>query len=80
MFPSRTNRSRSHHPADQRRSERRHHHPDLSKLLGWKAQTPFEVGLERTVEWYRANADWWRPQMWLRHIPIVTATGKREVH
>ncbi len=24
-------------------------------LLGWKASTPFEEGLRRTIEWYRAN-------------------------
>ena len=30
-------RSRSRHPSDLVRDERRHHHPDLTKLLGWKA-------------------------------------------
>jgi dTDP-glucose 4,6-dehydratase len=29
-------------------------------LLGWRAQTSFEEGLERTVEWYRENDGWWR--------------------
>ena len=32
-----SDRSRSHHPADQRRDHRRFHHPDLSKLQGWKS-------------------------------------------
>jgi dTDP-glucose 4,6-dehydratase len=28
--------------------------------LGWKALTGFDEGLQRTVEWYRANEWWWR--------------------
>ncbi len=30
------------------------------RLAGWRARTSFEDGLERTVEWYRENDDWWR--------------------
>jgi dTDP-glucose 4,6-dehydratase len=30
------------------------------KLLGWRARTSFEDGLERTVAWYRENEAWWR--------------------
>jgi dTDP-glucose 4,6-dehydratase len=52
----------------------------LRETVGWELQTPFEDGLKRTIAWYRANEGWWRPQMWMRHIPIVTATGKREMH
>jgi len=51
-----------------------------TKILGWKPNTSFEHGLERTVKWYRDNESWWRPQMWMRHIPIITAAGKRELH
>jgi dTDP-glucose 4,6-dehydratase len=29
--------------------------------LGWRAQTRFADGLERTVNWYRDNAWWWEP-------------------
>jgi dTDP-glucose 4,6-dehydratase len=29
--------------------------------LGWRAQTRFEDGIERTVNWYRDNAWWWEP-------------------
>jgi dTDP-glucose 4,6-dehydratase len=50
------------------------------KLLDWRPSTTFEDALERTIRWYRKNEHWWRPQMWMRHIPIVTATGKREMH
>ena len=30
------------------------------RLLGWRARTSFEDGLERTVGWYRDNEAWWR--------------------
>ena len=52
----------------------------LKQLIGWKPKLDFEEGLERTVRWYRDNEMWWRPQMWMRHIPIITATGSREMH
>ena len=39
---------------------------DASKLrdeLGWRPHyEDFERGVEATISWYRANADWWRPQ------------------
>ena len=36
---------------------------DTTKLrsLGWSPQVAFDAGLAATVEWYRANAWWWRP-------------------
>ncbi len=34
---------------------------DKLRGLGWQAQTRFEQGLERTVNWYRDNAWWWEP-------------------
>ncbi len=35
---------------------------DGSKLaaLGWAPRVSFEEGLERTVRWFRENAEWWR--------------------
>ncbi len=30
----------------------------LRKSLGWKPEVSFEQGMARTVEWYRANAEW----------------------
>jgi dTDP-glucose 4,6-dehydratase len=35
---------------------------DGSKLaaLGWQAQTSFEEGLARTIDWFVANEPWWR--------------------
>jgi dTDP-glucose 4,6-dehydratase len=52
----------------------------LKSLIGWEPTLAFEEGIERTVRWYRENREWWLPQMGLRHIPIITATGKREMH
>lgn len=52
----------------------------VKELIGWKPKVSFEDGLERTIRWYRDNEAWWRPQIWMRHIPIITATGKREMH
>jgi len=37
---------------------------DVSKIereLGWAPETSFEEGLRRTVQWYVACEDWWRP-------------------
>jgi dTDP-glucose 4,6-dehydratase len=36
---------------------------DTSKLrsLGWAPRTAFADGLAQTVDWYRANRDWWAP-------------------
>jgi dTDP-glucose 4,6-dehydratase len=29
--------------------------------LGWEAEVSFEEGIERTVNWYRDNEEWWAP-------------------
>ncbi len=37
---------------------------DASRLeneLGWQAQENFETGMEKTIEWYLQNRDWWMP-------------------
>jgi dTDP-glucose 4,6-dehydratase len=33
----------------------------LERTSGWRPQVSFEEGLARTVRWYIANEDWWRP-------------------
>lgn len=52
----------------------------VKKLLGWEARTSFEDGMRKTIDWYKANREWWEPQRWMRHIPIITADGKKEMH
>ena len=37
---------------------------DATKLeteLGWRARESFETGIEKTIDWYLANSDWWEP-------------------
>ena len=29
--------------------------------LGWLPETKFEDGIKKTIEWYLANEDWWKP-------------------
>lgn len=31
----------------------------IKKQLGWKPQTPFEQGIEKTLRWYRENEKWY---------------------
>ncbi len=33
----------------------------LRRELGWQPEISFEDGLGSTVEWYRANREWWEP-------------------
>lgn len=33
----------------------------MREELGWRPSVTLEQGLQRTVEWYLANEDWWRP-------------------
>lgn len=33
----------------------------IREELGWRPSVTVEEGLARTVEWYLANEDWWRP-------------------
>ena len=33
----------------------------IKRELGFEPSVDFDTGLERTVAWYLANEDWWRP-------------------
>lgn len=33
----------------------------IERTLGWRPETSFETGLERTVRWYLEREDWWGP-------------------
>lgn len=52
----------------------------IRKRLGWQEQVTWEQGLRNCIDWYRANEQTWRRQMWMRKVPIVSASGKRELH
>lgn len=59
------------------------HTADIKKiesLLEWRPEISWEEGLAMTIDWYRNNEKWWNKQVWMRHIPIITAAGKREMH
>jgi dTDP-glucose 4,6-dehydratase len=50
------------------------------KTLKWKAETDFEEGLERTINWYLENQKWWEPIRWMRQIPIKRKDGEIVMH
>ncbi len=52
----------------------------INKLFGWKPKKDFHQGLLETIEWYKNNRDVWKDQLWLRHVPITSATGNIEWH
>jgi dTDP-glucose 4,6-dehydratase len=59
------------------------HTADASKarrLLSWGPSMTFEEGLAQTIEWYRTHRNVWEKQLWMREIPIVTGSGKQELH
>jgi dTDP-glucose 4,6-dehydratase len=33
----------------------------IQKELGYKPLVQFEIGLKETIDWYKANIDWWKP-------------------
>ncbi len=52
----------------------------IKHLLGWEPKVSWEDGLRATIDWYSTNRELWNTQLWMRHIPIITAAGKREYH
>lgn len=52
----------------------------IKKVLGWEPKITWEDGLRNTIEWYCKNQKWWESQLWMRAVPIITKTGKRELH
>jgi dTDP-glucose 4,6-dehydratase len=61
-----------------------HHHissTDKAKsILGIEEARTFEQGLEQTIHWYQNNREWWEKLLWMRHVPIMTESGKVEYH
>jgi dTDP-glucose 4,6-dehydratase len=60
-------------PVEDRKGHDRRYSVDDSRLraLGYAPQHPFDLGLAETVEWYRANEEWWRP---LKDRAAITVT------
>ena len=59
------------------------HTGDITKIrsvLGWEPKVQWEEGMRRTTRWYTQHEDWWRKQMWMRAVPIITRDGKKELH
>lgn len=50
-------------------------HCEKTRRLGWRPQVSFEEGLQRTVDWYRANEWWWRPVVSLSASEPLEAEG-----
>jgi dTDP-glucose 4,6-dehydratase len=59
------------------------HTGDIQKMqdsFQWRPKISWEEGLSRTIQWYEYNRAWWEKQLWMRTIPIITKSGKRELH
>lgn len=59
------------------------HTGDISKIgrmIGWEPEISWDAGLDKTIEWYQNNRKWWERQLWMRTVPIITRSGKKELH
>jgi dTDP-glucose 4,6-dehydratase len=52
----------------------------INRVLGWKPGLTWREGLQRTIAWYEANREAWSRQLFMRQIPIVTASGRVGYH
>lgn len=50
------------------------------RLLGWKAETDFDAGIDKTINWYQQNRGWWQKILWMRSVPIKNRDGKIEYY
>lgn len=49
------------------------------ELLAWEPRVGLREGLARTIEWYKANRDFWEGMLWMRRVKIRLRDG-REVY
>lgn len=59
------------------------HTADITKITAhtsWKPVYDWHTGLAETIDWYKANKKIWEKQLWMRKIPILTASGNKELH
>jgi dTDP-glucose 4,6-dehydratase len=52
----------------------------IQRILDWQPSVTWRDGLERTIAWYKENRKWWEKQLWMRSVPIITKSGKKELH
>jgi dTDP-glucose 4,6-dehydratase len=52
----------------------------INRVLGWKPLLSWKEGLQRTIAWYEQNRELWSRQLFMRQIPITTASGKIIYH
>jgi len=48
----------------------------ISEELGWRPSVTVEEGLEKTVQWYLDNEDWWQPLMNRKGVGQRLGAGK----
>ena len=46
------------------------------KTLGFRAAVGFEEGLERTIQWYKDNVNYWEKQVSMRKVPVKNKAGE----
>ena len=52
----------------------------INRVLGWKPLLTWQEGLQLTSAWYERNRETWSRQLFMRQIPIITASGKTAYH
>jgi dTDP-glucose 4,6-dehydratase len=52
----------------------------IKEVLGFEPERTMRESMPGLVAWYRENKKWWEPQIWMRHIPVISSRGKRELH
>lgn len=50
------------------------------RLLGWKAATDLDSGLEKTMRWYADNEHWWRGLEWMKTVQLTLVNGQKVLH
>ena len=48
-------------------------HSKITRELGWKPSVSFEEGIIKTINWYRANTDWWQKIISKEYLDINRA-------
>jgi dTDP-glucose 4,6-dehydratase len=52
----------------------------INRVLSWKPLLSWKEGLQRTAAWYAQSRELWSRQLFMRQIPITTASGKIVFH